>query len=544
MGGKSEKVFMVDEESMINDDFINGGIHAMNGDDNDNDNDNDEDCVSDVDERDNNNGGMNIRSSYTESWPQSYKETTDSFSIAASPSNFVLLKHAQSFTQSFTQSLTHLSFNQQDLLDAKIPLISGKSKDKLDKFPSIHSLIPVAEEQTTTTTTAGTCSVTQTVFNGFNLFVGIGLLSAPSTIQEGGWIAVPLFVLYALLCFYTGFLLRGCLDTNKKITSFPDLGQAAFGNAGRAFVSIIFYIELYFCCVEFIMLEADNLAKLFPNASLEWGGIYLSPVHFLGILAALIVLPTCYIRDLRKISFISACGVIGALCVALSLLLVGTVEDIGFHQTSPLLKWNGLPYAFGVFGFCYSGHSVLPNLYDSMLEKEKFSKALTIIFILSTSLYIAVAVMGFLMFGEDTNAQITLNLPANAPASTLALCMTVISPLFKYSLLLNPLARSLEEFLPPERSNSYWCIIPLRTTLVVSSVLVAFLVPFFGYVMAFTGSLLCLLASIVMPAIFYLKIVKNVSKFQIATCYLVAGLGFVVASFGTYSSIYNIIQQY
>ncbi|KAK9757143.1 hypothetical protein RND81_01G143300 [Saponaria officinalis] len=541
MGGKNEQVFMVDdEESMINEDFINGGINLVN------DDDDDDDGSSDIDEGDIHerriNGGINIHPSYGESWPQSYKETTDSFSIAASPGSFVILKQAQSITQSFTQSLTNLSFSQQDVVDVKTPLISphSNSKHQLDKFPSIHSLIPPVLEDHT----AGKCSVTQTVFNGFNVFVGIGLLSAPSTIQEGGWIAVGLFVVYALVCFYTGYLLRRCLETNNKITSFPDLGQAAFGNSGRAFVSIIFYIELYFCCVEFIMLEADNLAKLFPNASLKWGALYLSPVHFLGIIAALIVLPTCYIRDLRKISFISACGVIGAICIALSLLLVGTVEDIGFHQTGPLLKWNGLPYAFGVFGFCYSGHSVLPNLYDSMSDKQKFNKALTIIFVLSTTLYLAVAVMGFLMFGDDTNSQITLNLPSNAPASTLALSMTVISPLFKYSLLLNPLARSLEEFLPPERSNSYWCIVPLRTTLVVSSVLVAFLVPFFGYVMAFTGSLLCLLASIVMPTIFYVKIVKNVSNAQIIICYLVAGIGFVVASFGTYSSIYNIIQQY
>ncbi|KAK9726814.1 hypothetical protein RND81_05G238800 [Saponaria officinalis] len=516
MGEHSDHVDMVDEALMVNDDSDNDAITLDHV-----------DYSSDIDDRATN-GRITNPPSYSGPWPRSYKEATDNLSITASPSSFILLKQAHSFTQ----SMSHMNFNHQDL-EAKDPLLSSH-----DRLPSAHALTIVEEQPT------NKCSVTQTVFNGFNVFVGIGLLSVPSTIQEAGWASLGLFILYAGLCYYTGYLLRRCFESNKKITSFPDLGQAAFGNIGRAFVSTIFYIELYFCCVEFIMLEADNLAKLFPGASFQWGSIYLSPVHFLGIIATLIVLPTCYLRDLRKISFISACGVIGALCIALSLLLVGVVEDIGFHETGPLVKWNGLPYALGVYGFCYSGHSVLPNLYDSMSEKEKFNKALTIIFILSTSLYLIVAVMGFLMFGEDTNSQITLNLPANAAASTFALFMTVISPLFKYSLLLNPLARSLEEFLPGERSNSYWYIIPLRTTLVVSSVLVAFLVPFFGYVMAFAGSLMCLLASIVMPALCYVKIVKNISSSETILCYLVAVIGLIVAMFGTYSSIYNIIQQY
>lgn len=50
----------------------------------------------------------------------------------------------------------------------------------------------------------------------------------------------------------------------------------------------------------------------------------------------------------------------------------------------------------------------------------------------------------------------------------------------KYALLMNPLARSIEELLPDRLSNSYCCFILLRTVLVISSVCAAFLLPFFG----------------------------------------------------------------
>ncbi|KAL8159256.1 hypothetical protein V2J09_000793 [Rumex salicifolius] len=414
-------------------------------------------------------------SPYSGHWPQSYREATDSFTIAASP-NLEMLRVVYT---------PHSS--DHDLEGSKIPLLPERSN--LGKLLSIQSLLSIASF---TAPTAGQCSVTQTVFNGFNIFVGIGLLSMPSTIHEGGWISAAFLLLYAALCFYTGSLLRRCMDKDKNIITFPDLGEAAFGRRGRIFLCVVFYIELYFCCVEFIILEADNLAKLFPNASLTLGGLYVSPVHLLGIIATLIVLPTCYLKDYRIISFFSAGGIFGAFFIVLSLILVGSLEDIGFNQTGPIIKLTGLPYSFGVFGFCYSGHSVLPNLYNSMEDKTKFNNALILIFVLSTSVYLSVGVLGFLLFGEDTDSQITLNLPDDAAVSKLALW--VITPLFKYPLLLNPLASCLEELLPSGQSNDYGFVIPLRTTLVVSSVCVAFLVPFFGLVMALAGSFLCMLA--------------------------------------------------
>lgn len=52
--------------------------------------------------------------------------------------------------------------------------------------------------------------------------------------------------------------------------------------------------------------------------------------------------------------------------------------------------------------------------------------------------------------------------------------------LIKYALLMIPLARSIEELLPDQVSNSLWCFILLRAALVFSNVAVAFALPFFG----------------------------------------------------------------
>ncbi len=145
--------------------------------------------------------------------------------------------------------------------------------------------------------------------------------------------------------------------------------------------------------------------------------------------------------------------------------------------------------------------------------------------------------MGFTMFGDATASQITLNLPGQFLASKIAVWTTVghhcsvhslfqsllfchflfyslqfwlfillhckicivghlgpsqvVNPFTKYALTITPVAYSLEELLPQRpdsREYRSWSLV-IRTTLVLSTIAVAVLVPFFGNLSSLSLSL-------------------------------------------------------
>lgn len=508
---------------------------------------------------------QNKPSSYNTSWPQSYRQSIDLYSSVPSPNiGFLGTPTLSRLSSSFlSSSLTrrHTPEILSSLSKSLLPTVQDEEQQQQQQRRSSHSLLPPIPSRRPSIRKSGLdqkpskvshghpvshqSSFGQAVVNGMNVLCGVGILSTPYAAKEGGWASLSILFLFAVLSFYTGVLLRYCLDSEPGLETYPDIGQAAFGTFGRIAISIILYVELYACCVEYIILESDNLSSLFPNAHLTLGGFELNSHHLFALMTTLAVLPTVWLRDLSILSYISVGGVVASVLVVLCLFWVGLIDQVDFQSKgTTTLNLTNLPVAIGLYGYCYSGHAVFPNIYTSMEKPSQFPLVLLTSFGLCTLLYAGVAVMGYTMFGTSTQSQFTLNMPQDLVASKIAVWTTVVNPFTKYALTMSPVAMSLEELIPSNHLKSHMYAILVRTALVISTLIVGLSIPFFGLVMALIGSLLTMLVTLILPCACFLSILRGkVTRFQASFCILIIVVGVVSAVFGTYSALSKIIEN-
>ena len=170
------------------------------------------------------------------------------------------------------------------------------------------------------------------------LLLGVGILSMPYAVAQGGWTGLSFLLIFAVVCCYTGVLLRRCIDLDPSIMGYPDVGQVAFGKYGRIIVSALLYFELFAVSAEFLILEGDNLTQLIAWKGINLKYFDLSPEKSFIIVSSLVMLPT------------------------------------GFtYQSTNLVNLQGLPIAVGLYAFCYCGHAVFPSIYCSMRDRKQFS---------------------------------------------------------------------------------------------------------------------------------------------------------------------------
>lgn len=164
------------------------------------------------------------------------------------------------------------------------------------------------------------------------------------------------------------------MDMDPLLRTYPDIGYKAFGNTGRVIVSIFMNLELYLVATSFLILEGDNLNKLFSNVGFDFMGIEFGGKQMFIVLVALIILPSVWLDDMRILSYISASGVFASGLILASIFWVGAFDGVGFkNNDSKMFRINGVTASVSLYMFCYCAHPVFPTLYTSMKNKHQFS---------------------------------------------------------------------------------------------------------------------------------------------------------------------------
>lgn len=373
-------------------------------------------------------------------------------------------------------------------------------------------LLPTNEDHSSKSTTA------QTVFNITNLLVGIGLLSLPLGIMDAGWILGTLIILIgAVVTVYTAILLARALETNHDANTYSDLATMAFGRVMTWITAAIFMLELLAAASALTILFGDNFHAVLPNVS---AGVF-------KVICFLVMLPATLV-PLRLLSYTSIVGIISTI-VLIGVIFVDGLWKLeapgSLHDPLPTdilpSRWSTFPLAIGLLMASWGGHGIIPQIYTDMRDRRQFPKSVMIAYAFSTVICMFVGVIGYLMFGSDVQSEITINLlstPGYPKAlNRVAVLMTGITSLTKAPLAIKSISANVDVILglktmKEEKSRGLTGLAGYLTVRVGVNLLVLFLAicfPNFDRVMSILGSAFVFLISVILPALFYIRIMDR-----------------------------------
>ncbi|XP_020534696.1 amino acid transporter AVT1I isoform X2 [Jatropha curcas] len=388
-------------------------------------------------------------------------------------------------------------------------------------------------------------SFLKSCINGINALSGIGILSIPYALSSGGWLSLILLLLIAMAAYFTALLLRRCMDSYPDISSYSDMAGRAFGAKGRVIAALFISLELYLVAIGLLILEEDNLYKLSPNFALRLGNLIIEGRHSFLILSGLLIWPSMLLSDLDVMSYVSAGGVISSLVVVLCVLCVGLSGKQEFNGNRRLINFQGIPTALSLYSFCYGAHAVFPAIYTSMRKKKQFSGVLLTSFVICTINYLSMAIIGYLMYGQNVESQVTLNLPVHEACSKIAIYTILAGPIAKYPLTITPVANVIESWLPLNYQKKKPIGVVIRSSLLISTVILALVFPSFQSVTSLSGAFLVVSVSFLLPCVCYLKIFEIYRNWgiELVVIMIIILMAVIVGAVGTYSSIISDVKH-
>jgi proton-coupled amino acid transporter len=269
------------------------------------------------------------------------------------------------------------------------------------------------------------------------------------------------------------------------------------------------------------------------------------------------------------------------MCI-LGLLLVLNI-DLGYmehdHDSLEAIGVvSAVPFFFGVASYCFEGVGMVLPLENSMRNKRNFTPILVCTVVIITTLYATFGICGYLAFGNDTNAVITLNFEGSGGLVKLVKVCLCLGLFFTYPVMLFPVFEVLQPITAcgnkvesPQTTQKKGIV--LRAGVVLLTAVIAAgipgmssivtrlaccttqqltvcgafgLVPDFGRFISFIGSTCCSLLAFILPAFFHLRLFHDEPATfgkraqQIFLCAMIA-LGFAMLGAGVVEAVDSVL---
>lgn len=433
------------------------------------------------------------------------------------------------------EHLLRTSYRKEDTPAARIPEVKT---DELEEAAT-------EGEEKSTRATDGVATFTQTIFNLVNVLTGTSMLTVPFVLRCAGMgLGLVLLTACAAAMCHTSELLTRCLAISDKIRTYPDIGEAAFGKKGRNVIGLFFCTEVFIICISFLIIVGDNMHHLFPKiAQSVW-----------TLLGYAVILPITWSPNLSFLSYFSILGVLGAVLMLVALFIEGASSasqdpTLGGSYIHPqtiewIGQWDLIPFSFGIVAVCFAGHPCYPPIYYSMKNPKRFARSTQISYSFTYLLYVTIGILGYLMYGEMTQKEVTLNFidPSCPWISTLTTWLIALTPITKLPLALNAVAGAIENWTIPEswikaqKRKHRIASIGIRSIILTVALAVAIVYPKFDRISSLVGALFAMNVSIPIPMMCYMKLCGDrISKATRMAYAVIIVVTFLMSILGTLS---------
>uniref|UniRef100_A0A8C3Y657 Solute carrier family 36 member 1 n=2 Tax=Catharus ustulatus TaxID=91951 RepID=A0A8C3Y657_CATUS len=400
--------------------------------------------------------------------------------------------------------------------------------------------------------------------------IGTGLLGLPLAVKNAGILLGPLSLLVmGVVAVHCMGILVKCAHhfCNRFQKQFVDYGGAVMYGLeatpsaclrthaiwGRRVVGLFLIItQLGFCCVYFVFL-ADNLKQVVSAANGTTNDcssnrtVVMTPtmdsrLYMLSILPFVVLLT--FIQNLKVLSIFSMLANV-AMLVSLVVIYQYIVRDIPDPRNLPLAAaWKTYPLFFGTAIFAFEGIGVVLPLENKMKKPRQFPVILYVGMTIVTILYISLSVLGYLRFGADIQASITLNLP-NCWLYQAVKLLFSFGIFFTYAVQFYVPA---EIIIPPlvARVSERWgwlVNLLLRMALVCVTCVLAILIPRLDLVISLVGSVSSSALALIFPPLLEIATYysEGMHPLVIAKDIAISLFGFVGFVVGTYEALVELV---
>ncbi|XP_030618671.1 proton-coupled amino acid transporter 3 isoform X2 [Delphinapterus leucas] len=369
-------------------------------------------------------------------------------------------------------------------------------------------------------------SIMQTLIHLLKCNIGTGLLGLPLAMKNAGLLVGPFSLLaIGILTVHCMVILLNCAHrlSQRLQKTFVNYGEAMMYSLetcpntwlrthsvwGRYTVSFLLIItQLGFCSVYF-MFMADNLQQMVEEAYVTSNTcrprkiLVLTPTldirfYMLAILPFLILL--VFIQNLRVLSVFSTLASITTLW-SMALIFEYIVQEIPDPRNLPLMaSWKTFLLFFGTAIFTFEGVGMVLSLRNQMKHPQQFSFVLYLGMSLVIILYTCLGTLGYMKFGSNTQASITLNLP-NCWLYQSVKLMYSIGIFFTYALQFHVPAEIIIPVVISQASESWvlFADLSVRTALVCLTCVSAILIPRLDLVISLVGSVSSSALALIIP---------------------------------------------